>query len=384
MKILIAPDSFKHSLTARQVADNLTKGIMRIFPDATIRKVPVADGGEGTMQSLVDATGGRLISAKVHDPLMRKIDAEFGMLGNGETAVIEMAVASGLELLDEDELDPMAATTYGTGELMKNALDEGCKKMIIGIGGSATNDGGCGMARALGAKFLDDKGNEIDQGGGGLGKLKSIDLSGLDSRLKDCLITVAADVTNPLTGDDGAARVYAPQKGANGEQVNRLEKNMKHFAEVIREQLSEEIEETPGAGAAGGLGAGLIVFAGAKIRAGFEVVSETVKLEEKVKGVDLVITGEGKIDRQTQFGKTPFGVARIAKKFDKPVIAIGGSLGEDHGVLHEKGFDAILPVIPRPMQLKDALRQAPDLLVDAGERMARMIRINQMLRDSGL
>lgn len=375
MKILIAPDSFKHSLTAKKVADFLAEGILRVFPDTEILKVPVADGGEGTVQALVDATGGRIVKTRVHDPLMRMIESRFGILGDGKTAVIEMAAASGLELLEDHELDPMSATTFGTGELMKKALDEGVEKMIIGIGGSATNDGGTGMAAALGAKFLDKNGNEVKPGGGEIGKIETIDLYHLDERLKHCRVTVAADVTNPLTGVDGAAKVYAAQKGAGREQVQQLEENMKHFAGIIRKELSKQIENTPGAGAAGGLGAGLMVFAGADIDPGFDVVKHTVQLEEKMKDVNLVITGEGRIDRQTQFGKTPHGVAMLAKKYNLPVIAFAGTLGERYKEMYDKGLDAIFPIADKPMDLKTSLKQAGPLLADAAERMSRIIRL---------
>lgn len=380
MNFLIAPDSFKHSLTAKKVADFLAEGILRVFPDAEIIKVPVADGGEGTVQALVDATGGRMVTTVVHDPLMRKIQSQFGILGDGKTAAIEMAAASGLELLNDDETDPMSATTYGTGELMKKALDEGVEKMIIGIGGSATNDGGTGMASALGAKFLDKNGDAVGPGGGETGKIEKIELDGLDARLKNCSITVAADVTNPLTGEDGAAKVYAAQKGATDEQVEQLEQNMKHFAEVIKKDLAKEIDKTPGAGAAGGLGAGLMVFAGAEIKPGFEVVKDTVKLEEKIRAAGVVITGEGKIDRQTQFGKTPHGVAQLAKKYNLPVIAFAGTLGDKYRELYHKGFDVIFPITDQPMELKKALENAGHLLADAAERMARTMKLSSKIK----
>lgn len=374
MKILIAPDSFKHSLTAKEVAEHLAKGILRIFPEAEIFQVPVADGGEGTVQSLVDATGGEIFNVNVHDPLKRKRESFFGMLGDGTTAVIEMAAASGIELLDDEELNPMEATSYGTGELMKNALEKGCRKMIIGIGGSATNDGGAGMAQALGVKFLDADGKELKPGGGALSQLKSIDVSGLDTRLNDCEVIVAADVSNTLTGEDGATRVYAPQKGASRDEVETLEKNLQHYAAIIRKHLKKDIEDVPGSGAAGGLGAGLMVFAGATIQKGFDVVKQTVDLEKKIRDVDLVITGEGKIDRQTQFGKTPYGVAALAKKYQKPVIAFAGMLGEKHKELYQHGFDVIFPITDKPMTLKEAITNAGSLLSDAAERMARMMK----------
>lgn len=372
MRIVIAPDSFKHSLSARRVAESISEGIQNVLPEAETILVPVADGGEGTVQSLVDATGGRIEKLKVHDPLMRRIDSFFGILGDGKTAVIEMAAASGIELLDDDELDPMAASTRGTGELMKIALDMGCKKMIIGIGGSATNDGGLGMAKALGVKFRDAGGKDVGEGGGALADISEIDDSGLDERLKRCEVLVAADVTNPLTGESGAAQIYGPQKGADSEQVKILDNNLAHYGQLLQATYRKDLASMKGAGAAGGLGAGLMAFAGARIRLGFDIVAEVAELEKKIIGADLVITGEGKIDHQTQFGKTPHGVASIAKKFNKPVVAFAGTLGGDYEMLYKKGFDVIMSITIKPMPLREALEKAGPLLRQAAERLARM------------
>ncbi len=372
MRILIAPDSFKHSLSAKEVASSLAGGIRKVNPDAELTLVPVADGGEGTVQSLVDATGGQILKAPVHDPLMRKREAFFGVLGDGVTAVIEMAAASGIELLKDDERDPMTAGTYGTGELMKAALDRGCRKLIIGIGGSATNDGGAGMAAALGVKLFDADGNELAQGGGALYKLAAIDIAGLDERLRNCEVIVAADVTNPLTGPEGASHVYGSQKGADKKQIELLDRNLAHYAAVIKSQLKIDIEGMAGAGAAGGLGAGLVVFAGATIRKGFDVVKEVIDLEIKTKDVDLVITGEGKIDRQTKFGKTPYGVAMTAKKFSKPVIAVAGLLGDGYKELYDHGFKAILPISENPIPLEESIQNAAKLLQETGERIMKL------------
>jgi glycerate 2-kinase len=376
MKILIAPDSFKHSLPAKAVAGHLAKGIKRIFPNAEITKVPVADGGEGTVQALVDATGGKIIETKVFDPLMRPITAFFGILGDGVTAAIEMASASGIELLKDHERDPLITTTYGVGQLMKKALDMGCRKMIIGIGGSSTNDGGAGMAQALGIKLTDIHGNEIGKGGAALSDLAEIDCSGVDKRLPACEIIVAADVTNPLTGKEGASRVYAAQKGATEAEIEILENSLKHYAALIKNKTGLTVEHIPGAGAAGGLGAGLMVFAKAKIEKGFEVVTNILDLETKIKQVDLVITGEGKMDEQTRFCKTPFGVAALAKKYDKPVIAFAGMLGQQYQELFHHGFDVIFPIADKPMSQDESMQNAGKLLEDAAERMARMIKLS--------
>jgi len=371
MKILIAPDSFKHSLSSKDAAAHIAKGILKVLPDAGIILAPMADGGEGTVHTIVEATSGKFIKTNVHDPLMRKVESFFGATGDGETAVIEMAAASGLELLADEERNPMITTTFGTGELIKAALDLGFKKLIIGLGGSATNDGGTGMASALGVKFLDKYGNEIHQGGGALASLAGIDISGLDQRLQKCEIIVAADVTNPLTGLQGAAKVYASQKGATPEEVETLENNLRHYAEMLRTQMNVDVEMIAGAGAAGGLGAGLMAFANAKIEKGFDVVSRMVGLENKIKEADLLITGEGKIDHQTQFGKAAFGVATLAKKYHKPVIAFTGIRGEGYQELYLKGFDFILPISEEPISLNESLKNAGRLLQNAAERLAK-------------
>jgi glycerate 2-kinase len=371
MKILIAPDSFKHSLSSKDAAAHIAKGILLALPEAEIILAPMADGGEGTVQTIVDATIGKIIKTKAHDPLMREVESFFGAIGDGETAVIEMAAASGLELLADEERNPMVTTTFGTGELIKAALDLGYQKLIIGVGGSATNDGGTGMASALGVKFLDKYGNEIGLGGGALAALEGIDISGLDQRLKSCEITVAADVTNPLTGIQGAAKVYASQKGATAEEVEALEQNLRHYALILKTKMNVDIGMIAGAGAAGGLGAGLMVFANAKTESGFDVVSRIVRLEDKIKDADLVITGEGKIDHQTQFGKTAFGVATLAKNYHKPVIAFAGICGEGYQELYHKGFDLILPISDKPLPLSESLKNAGQLLQNAAERLAK-------------
>ena len=348
-------------------------GILRAAPDWEVTVSPVADGGEGTMESIITATKGEIFEKEVHDPLMRKHKARFGITRGGKTAVIEMASASGLEILEEDELDPLTASTYGTGELIREALDRGCDTIIVGMGGSATNDGGTGMLRALGARFLDKSGKEIEEGGGGLCDLHAIDPDGLDHRLKNCEIIAATDVRNPLLGEDGASRVYGPQKGAGEETAARLDRCLGVLAEKTREMTGEDLAEVEGTGAAGGLGFGMKAFLDAEIRNGFQVVAEMTGLKELVEANELVITGEGKIDRQTQYGKTPMGVASLAEEAGKPVIAVAGALGEGYRELYQKGFHVIFPLPDRPMTLGEALDKAPSLLEDLGERIAAIM-----------
>ncbi|MBT1278849.1 glycerate kinase [Thermoanaerobacter sp. CM-CNRG TB177] len=373
MKILIAPDKFKESLSALKVADSIEKGILKVFPKAVIEKVPMADGGEGTVESLVDATGGKIIKTNVKDPLFRDIESFYGILGDGKTAVIEMAAASGLYLLKDYERNPMITTTYGTGQLIKDALDRGCRKFIIAIGGSATNDGGAGMATALGVKFYDKDGREIGLGGGALSKIYSIDTSNLDDRLKECRFIVACDVANPLIGENGASRVYGPQKGATKEMVEVLDKNLEHYGKLLEKYFNKKIIDVPGSGAAGGLGAGLMAFLNAQLKSGIEIITETLKLEEKIKEADIVISGEGKIDFQTAFGKTISGIAKLCKKHNKPLIVIAGTV-EDIEKLYEIGVSSVFSTMEKPMFLEDAIKNAPTLLEKSAERIFRLIK----------
>ncbi len=351
MNILIAPDAFKDCLSAHQVATALRRGIEKIIPDVKIRIAPMADGGEGTVESVIDATGGDRVECIVKDPLMREINSFYGITGDGSTAVIEMAAASGIELLRPVDRNPWVTSTYGTGQLIRDALDKGCRKILLGIGGSATNDAGAGMAEALGVRFTTGSGIPVGPGGGALGALEMIHMEGLDPRIADTEILVACDVSNPLTGPKGASSIYGPQKGADAAMVGKLDRNLEHFSKIIREQLGKEVSEEPGAGAAGGLGAGLMAFLNARLMGGFDMISENVKLEEKIEQVDLVITGEGKMDGQTQFGKTPYGVAQLAKKHGKPVIGVAGTVGEGAEVLYQMGFDLILPILEKPSDL---------------------------------
>lgn len=376
MKFVIAPDSFKGSLTALEVADSIEKGIQRVFNDSIIEKIPMADGGEGTVQSLVDSTGGKIIDVIVKGPTLKEVNAFYGILGDGKTAVIEMAAASGLPLISKEERNPMATTTFGTGELIKDALDKGCRNIIIGLGGSATNDGGAGMLKALGVKFHDNKGRDLGPGGGSLGNLSTIDISGMDVRIKECTITAACDVDNPLCGQEGASHVFGPQKGADEIMVEVLDKNLAKYADVIKKDLHVDIVNIPGAGAAGGLGAGLMAFFNAKVQRGIDIVIDITKLDEKIRNADLVFTGEGMIDFQTAFGKTPYGVAKIAKKYGIPVVAVAGEIGKGSESLYEKGFDSIFSIVDKPMSLEEAIRDGQTLIEKTVERIMRVFKIN--------
>lgn len=358
MKIVIAPDSYKESLTAMGVAQAIEAGFRQVFPQAEYIKLPMADGGEGTVQSLVDATGGRIITHPVTGPLGQKVEGFYGLLGDGKTAIIEMAAASGLHLVEPDKRNPLKTTTFGTGELIKAVLDKGVEHIIIGIGGSATNDGGLGMAQALGIRMLDLQGQELDYGGGELASLANIDLTDLDPRLSQVRLEVACDVDNPLCGPKGASHVFGPQKGATPEMVAKLDSNLAHYAELMKAQLNRDVINMPGAGAAGGLGAALVGLLGAELRPGIDIVMDAVNLDQVIADADLVITGEGRIDSQTIHGKTPIGVARTAKKYDLPVIGIAGCLASDCDVVHQHGIDAVFAVVNAAVDLPTALAEA--------------------------
>jgi len=353
MKIVVAPDSFKGSLTAIEVSDAIEKGIREVFPEAEIIKIPMADGGDGTVQCLVNATGGKILEEKVIGPLGNEVWAFYGILGDRKTAIVEMAAASGLTLVPENKRDPLITTTYGTGQLIKAALNQGCRKIIIGIGGSATNDGGAGMVQALGVKLLDQEGKEVGFGGGELKKIVKIDISCIDKRLSDIKVLVASDVNNPLCGPQGASRIYGPQKGATPEIIEELDESLAYFAELIKRDLHKDIKDIPGAGAAGGLGASLIAFLNAELRPGIEIMIEAVKLEQAIKDADLVITGEGKIDSQTIYGKAPIGVAKIAKKYNVPVVAVAAIIEEDSRIFQSYGIDTLIKVSEPPMRLSE-------------------------------
>ncbi|WP_374718699.1 glycerate kinase [Parageobacillus toebii] len=377
MKVIIAPDSFKESLSALEVANAIEKGFRDIFPEAEYVKIPMADGGEGTVQSLVDATGGRIVKTEVTGPLGDCVQAFFGVLGDGKTAVIEMAAASGLHLVPSEKRNPLVTTTRGTGELILAALDEGAEHIIIGIGGSATNDGGAGMIQALGGRLLDRNGKEIGPGGGSLSELADIDLSGLDVRLKHVKIEVACDVDNPLTGPKGASAIFGPQKGATPEMVATLDKNLHHYADVIERVLGKQVKDIPGAGAAGGIGAGLLAFLEAELKRGVEIVLETVKFHERIQDASLVITGEGRIDGQTIFGKTPIGVAKAAKRYNIPVIAIAASISDDSDVVRSHGIDALYSIVPGIIPLEKALTNAEYYVAKTARNIAAACKIGK-------
>lgn len=358
MKIVIAPDSYKESLSALEVATEIEAGFRDIFPDAQYVKLPVADGGEGTVEAMVAATEGKIVRLNVTGPLGKQVEAFYGLSGDESCAFIEMAAASGLELVPAAQRDPLITTSWGTGELIRDALDNGVQHFIIGIGGSATNDGGAGMVQALGARLLDKQGQQIGYGGGSLTRLASIDLSQLDTRLAQCRFEVACDVTNPLTGKEGASAIFGPQKGATPELVEQLDQALAHYAKIIQRDLDIDVLHIPGGGAAGGMGAALHAFCHAELRRGIEIVTEALGLDELVQDASLVITGEGRIDSQTIHGKVPIGVAKVAKRYNKPVIGIAGSLTADVGVVHQHGLDAVFSVIYSICTLDEALENA--------------------------
>ncbi|EPX3983635.1 glycerate kinase [Vibrio cholerae] len=372
MKVVIAPDSFKESLTAKQVCDAIQAGLARVWHDAKFVAIPVADGGEGTVQSLVDATQGRLVEVKVMGPQGKRVEAFYGMLGDNQTAVIEMAAASGLHHVPLAQRDPKLTTSFGTGELIRHALDQGVTKLIIGLGGSATNDGGVGMLAALGARFTNADGDPIQLTGGGLRELTHIDLQDFDPRLQNCDILVACDVNNPLCGDKGASAVFGPQKGATPEDVQLLDGALRQFGLLTEKVTGKMVLESAGAGAAGGMGAALLAYAQAILRPGIEIVLETVQLAHQVSDADLVITGEGRIDSQTVHGKTPMGVAKVAKRFDVPVLALCGCTGDNYQAVYQCGIDAVFAAVPRAMSLEDALKESDFNLADLAENVARL------------
>ena len=373
MKIVIAPDSFKESLTALEVANAIETGFKQIFPNAEYVKLPMADGGEGTVQSLVDATQGRLIETEVTAPLGNQVKSFFGLSGDGKTAIIEMAAASGLHLVPMDKRDPCQTTSFGTGELIKQALDLGVQHIILGIGGSATNDGGAGMLQALGLRLLDKNGQSIGFGGAELSKIAEIQMTDLDPRLQYVQIEVACDVNNPLCGERGASAIFGPQKGATPEMVKELDAALAHFAEIAGRDCGKQIKEQPGAGAAGGMGGGLLLLPNVQLKAGVQIVLDNLKLAEQVKDADLIITGEGRMDAQSILGKTPIGVARTAKQFNKPVIVIVGCLREDYEVVYEHGIDAVFPIIRNLGDLPTILKQGEQNLISTAQNVARLL-----------
>lgn len=373
---VLAPDSFKESMSGKQVCQAMARGIRKVYADASIIEIPMADGGEGTVDSLIDAVDGKRVEMMVSGPLpAEKVSAYFGLLPDKNTAVIEMAKANGIDLLDRKRRNPLITSTYGTGELIKEALSYGVDKIIIGIGGSVTNDGGAGMAQALGAKFLDTSGKVLPFGGGSLAELATIDVSGLDARLADVEILVACDVTNPLTGLEGASYVFGPQKGATPKMVAQLDSGLKHYAQKIKEQLDRSVDDYPGAGAAGGLGAGLLAFTNATLKPGIDIVSDIIGLAEKIAAADYVFTGEGGMDYQTKFGKAPYGVAKLAKAHKKPLFALAGAIGRDVEVLYEEGMTAIFGILAQAESIEEALGNGPSNVERTCENIARTIHL---------
>ena len=381
MRFLIAPDSFKGSLSALAAAQCMERGARAVFPTALCDLAPMADGGEGTVDALVESTGGTLRSLGVRGPLGAPVNARYGILGDGRTAVVEMAAASGLPLLRREERDPLAACTYGTGELIRAALAElhakrhaKRPKLIVGIGGSATNDGGAGAIRALGARFLDSDGKDLEPGGAALAGLASLDLTRLDPLLGETEILVACDVDNPLCGPRGASAVFGPQKGADPGMVERLDKALARYAAIAAQATGLAAAELPGAGAAGGLGAGLLFFTGASLRPGVEIVLEATNFTARAEIADIVLTGEGRSDVQTAYGKAPVGVARAAKRFGKPVICISGSLGDGVEAVYEQGIDAVADAISDIVTLEECMKNAGPVLEKAVERTLRALK----------
>ena len=373
MKIVIAPDSFKDSLSAEKVADAIAAGLADVMPRAQLVKCPMADGGEGTVDAIVAAGNGQLRRNLVQGPLGEPVDAHWGWLPDSHTAIIEMAEASGLQLVAPEQRDACISSTYGTGELIKAALDAGAHRVILAIGGSATNDAGAGALQALGLGLFDDQGNSLPHGGLALARVARIDLDGLDPRLAEVRFEIAADVNNPLCGEHGASAIFGPQKGASPEQVRLLDQALGHFADHCAKVLPKDVRDEPGSGAAGGLGFAAKAFFGAQFRAGVEVVAELVGLAEAVKGADLVITGEGRFDAQTLRGKTPFGVARIAQANGVPVVVLAGTLGEGYQALYEHGINAAFAIASGPMTLQDACDRAAQLLTDRSRDIARLL-----------
>lgn len=376
MKIVIAADSFKGSLSSAQVVERIAAGLACALPGAELVCLPIADGGEGTVEAFSIAANGTLHSAPVHDPLGREVTAQYCILPDG-SAVIEMAQASGLLLLGPDELDPLSASTYGTGELIRCALDRGCRRFIVGVGGSATTDGGSGMARALGVEMLDSAGQPLPMGGGPLIRLDRIDCGRMDPRIRACGFVVASDVDNVLCGPAGAAAVYGPQKGAGPQAIRELDAALRHYGQLLASQLGADVADRPGAGAAGGLGAGLMAFCGAEVRSGIDTILDMIGFDAAVADADLVITGEGRIDFQSARGKVPYGVARRTKgSRDIPVVAVVGCMGQGAEVMYRHGLDAIVPISDGTLPLDESMRRAGELLESTARRLITLPKLS--------
>lgn len=372
MHILIAPGAFKHSLSASQAAEAIRRGLRAALPDASLTLLPIADGGNGTLDAWL-AQGGERLTASVHDPLMRLIEADYGLLPDGETAIIEMALASGIELITEDERDPMQTTTYGTGELLRHARERGARRFIIGMGGSATVDGGSGALRALGIRLLDEHGRDVPHGAGGLSQVATIDASGLSDQWAGCEIIIASDVENRLLGETGAAAVFGPQKGAAPDDIPQLEAHLRHFFALIAQQHGRDMRDVVGGGAAGGLSVGLMAFLGGRITSGIDLLLAHNDFTQRLKTAQVVITGEGQMDEQTVYGKGPVGVARLGREHGVPTIALVGGLNVHDSVLHAAGIHAAFSIVDKPMSLDEALANAADLLERAALRVGYVV-----------
>ena len=382
MKVVVAPQAYKGSLTAIKVAQAMSEGVSNIFPNAEIELCPVADGGDGTLETLVDISGGKIHKCSVVNPIGNIIDAEWGAMGDGSTAVIEMARSSGLALLDLSERNPLNASSYGLGELIIDALNKGFRNFIVGIGGSATNDAGGGMAEAIGVKLLDRNNIPIEQGGVNLINLDKIDMSNIDKRISESNFQVACDVTNPLTGPEGASEVYGPQKGATRKMINTLDKALDNFGSVVVKSINKNVADIPGSGAAGGLGAGMIAFTNATLKPGIDIILDAVNLNAKIKTADLVITGEGGMDFQTVYDKAPIGVAKMAKQYGIPTIGISGMLGKDYQIVHQHGIDAAVSIVTGPMSLSEATEKSYKLVSDSVEECLRLINVGINMKNT--
>lgn len=382
MKVVIVCDSFKESLSSSAVAEEIEAGFRTVFPALDCISLPVADGGEGTVDALVHATAGQFRFHDVTGPMGAPVWARYGVLGDGRTAVIEMAAAAGLDLVPRAVRDPRIATTFGLGQLILHALDGGCRRFILGLGGSATNDGGAGMAQALGVRLLDANGQDLPRGGAALQALATIDTSALDPRLGESVFEIACDVDNPMTGEHGASAVFGPQKGATPEMVALLDAALVRFGEALERISGVGIMTVPGAGAAGGLGAGASVFLGARLRPGVEIVLDALALETVLAGADLVITGEGRLDGQTARGKTPVGVAHVARRQGVPVIALVGALGPGYEAVYDHGINAVFSVVNRPCLLEEALADARPNIRGTARNIAALLALAPMKASS--
>ncbi len=378
MRVVIAIDSFKGSLSTVEAGNAVANGVKRVFPEAETAIFPVADGGEGTTDAIVSAVGGTFAEITVHNPLMQKIKAKYSIIPQTKTAVIEMAAAAGITLIDDKDKNPLHTTTFGVGEMILDAIDRGCRHFVLGIGGSATNDGGVGMLQALGFSFLNAEGKSIEYGAKGLESLQSIETNHVPEILKTCTFQVACDVTNPLCGKSGCSAVYGPQKGATAEMIEKMDRWLKNYASLTKAVLPEADENAPGAGAAGGMGFALSAYLNGKMQPGIQVVTEQIRIEEKIKSADFVITGEGRLDGQSVMGKVPVGIAKLAKKYQKPVLAFAGCVTQDAPLCNEHGIDAFFPILKAPCSLEAAMdkENAKQNLADTVCQVFRVIRLN--------